>query len=153
MFRPFMLSDMLAKFHRHRITELQRWCGRGPKFLKDLSTFKLQLFGMLSWILFFSKLFSSLAIFFSIPQTTENSPFSFLLSLCLLGLDWHLGTLIRPVYVSHYSFHILLPQPVLLLNTLSFDVFIVCRNKLTKICWTHVSFMMHSKSSLYQPSA
>ena len=63
----------------------------GSKFLTDLSTFKRLHFGMLYHTIFalsfsfFSISFSSLAIFFSIPQAAENSLFSsFLSSLAYL---------------------------------------------------------------------
>ena len=54
------------------------------------------------------------------------------------------------LFVIHYSFHILHPRSVHLLNLFKFYVcHTVCRNKQTGIQWIPVSFMMHSKSSSY----
>ena len=84
----------------------------GSNFLTDLSTFKRLHFGMpyttpssLSFS-FFSISFSSLTIFLSIPQATENSPFSsFLSSLAyLLSTGLQDGSLFSFIGIFHYKF-------------------------------------------------
>ena len=86
----------------------------GSKFLTDLSTFKLMLFGILYHTIFvlfsfFSSPFSALAIFFSISQAAENSPFFFIPILLNQLLYW--TDPLSPVNVIHNSFHILHHAP------------------------------------------
>ena len=68
---------------------------------------------------FFSISFSSLTIFFSIPQAAENSTFFFIpILLSLSSLYWtDLLELWFGLFVIHYSFHILHPRSVHLLNS------------------------------------
>ena len=102
---------------------------------------------------FFSISFSSLTIFFSIPQAAENSPFSsFLSSLAYLlstGLTpWNFDSACFSFIIHSVSFIL---DPFICSTRFNFMFcHIVCRNKLTGIQWIPVSFMMHSKSSSYQ---
>ena len=86
--KPSSISDLLAiqrelvlPAHLQLSLSIALQIPLGSKFLTDLSTFKRLHFGMLyhtifALILIFSISFSSLTIFFSIPQAAENSPFS-----------------------------------------------------------------------------
>ena len=112
----------------------------GSKFLTDLSTLNSSACTLecsttpssLSFS-FFSISFSSLAIFFSIPQAAENSPvFHFYPPLPSFSLlDWPLETLIWPVCHSLF-----IPYPSSSIRSsaklvFSFMCVTVCRNKLT----------------------
>ena len=96
--------------------------------------------------------FSSLTIFFSIPQAAENSPFSsFLSSLAYLlstGLTpWNFDLACLSFIIHSISFIL---DPFICSTRFNFMFcHIVCRNKLTGIQWIPVSSMMHSKSSSY----
>ena len=96
---------------------------------------------------FFSISFSSLAIFFSIPQAAENSPFSsFLSSLAYLlstGLTpWNFDMACLSFIIHSISF-ILDPFICSTRFNFMFVIAIVCRNKLTGISWQWISCQLH----------